>query len=252
MKVWAKTASAVMLAGTVFVGGFGGLGLGADSGRAYAAEAVNVVRNVISVNGVGEISVSPDIAYLSIGVQTQGKTAVAAQKENAQAMDKVNKLLKATWGINEKDIQTVQFSVQPNYSYSEEGGQQLKGYTAYHTLSVAYRDLSKIGQLLDAAAGAGANSIDNVRFTVENPEKYEEEVIAKALANAQMKANAVAKAANRQLGSLLNVSLENAQPPVFYQEVAVSKAADSTGANTAVEPGQITVDTRLSAQYEMN
>lgn len=251
MKMWAKTVGAVLLAGTVFVGGFGGLGFGNYSGTVYA-DAANVVRNVISVNGEGEISVSPDIAYLSIGVQTQGKTAVAAQKENAQIMDKVNSLLKTTWGINAKDIKTTQFSVQPDYAYSEQEGQKLKGYTAYHTLNVAYRDLSKIGQLLDAAASAGANNIDGVRFTVENPEKYEEEVIAKALANAQMKAGAVAKAAKRQLGSLLNVSLENAQPPVFYQEAAVAKAADSAGANTAVEPGEIKLNTQLSAQYEMN
>jgi uncharacterized protein YggE len=252
VKIWVKAAGAALLAGTVFVGGFGGLDFGGSSGKAYA-EAVNVVRNVISVDGQGEISVSPDIAYLSIGVQTQGKTAAAAQKENAQIMDKVNNLLKTTWGINAKDIKTTQFSVQPDYAYSEADGQKLKGYTAYHTLNVAYRDLSKIGQLLDAAAGAGANNIDAVRFTVENPEKYEEEVIAKALSNAQMKASAVAKAANRQLGGLLNVNLANADAPVFYREVAMAKSEDSAaGASTSVEPGQITLDTRLTAQYEMN
>lgn len=252
MNIWAKVAGATLLAGTVFVGGLDRLDFVGNGGKVYA-EAVNVVRNVISVNGEAEISVSPDIAYLSIGVQTQGKTAASAQKNNAQIMDKVNDLLKTTWGINAKDIKTAQFSVQPNYDYNKQSVNNITGYTVYHTLNVTYRDLPKIGQLLDAVANVGANNMNGIQFAVEHPEKYEEEAIAKALASAQLKASAIAKAANRPLGSLLNVNLESADAPMFYQDMAMSKSAGSAaGKNTAIEPGQIKLHTRLSAQYEMN
>lgn len=253
MKTWTRAAGAALLAGSVFLGGFGTVGLGGqDSGRAYAATASDVIRNVISVNGSGEISIKPDMATLYIGVRTEGKTAAEAQKLNAQRMTKLNTLLKQTWGIADKDIQTNQFYVQPNYNYTEKEGQQLIGYVATHTLSVKYRDLSKVGELLDAATNAGANSVDNIQFSVEDTQPYEEQVIAKALANAQMKAGAVAKAANRQLGTLLNVNLEQAQVPfVYLKNELMESRAGGTADSTSFEPGEVKISTQLSAQYEM-
>ncbi|KAF6627819.1 SIMPL domain-containing protein [Paenibacillus sp. LX16] len=253
MRLWTKTVATAVLAGALMAGGVaGGLWTGAD--RAYAASTASTVNGVINVTGSGEVLAKPDIAYLSIGVQSEGNTAAAAQKANATKLNKVTQLLKEKWSISADDIQTSQFYVQPNYTYNEKEGQKLKGYTANHTLSVKYRDLDKIGQLLDEATKSGANNVDNVRFSVENPSTYEEEAITKALGSAQSKASAVAKAAKRGLGALVNVTVDGGEAQVFTQrENAMSKSLlDVAGSGTEIQSGQVTVTVQVSAQYEMN
>ncbi|MEF2969178.1 SIMPL domain-containing protein [Paenibacillus sp. M1] len=252
MKTWLKPVGAVLVAGTLLVGG---TALGAMVGpaqSAYAADA-ELQRNIVSVVGSGEISVKPDVAYLTIGVETQADTAKEAQSANSAKIAKINKLLKDTWKIDAKDIQTGQFYVQPNYTYTEKDGQKVKGYTAQHTLNVTYRDLTKIGQLLDAASAAGANRIENVRFSTENPDQYQEQVIEKAMANAKLKASAIAKAAGRNLGIVLSVTQSGGDAQIYLQSEALmmKAAADEAGASTAVEPGEITVKTTLSVIYEL-
>jgi uncharacterized protein YggE len=249
MKHWTKAASTMALAGVLLTGALAG-SLLTGGERAYAA---STAATVINVSGSGEILAKPDIAYLSIGVQSEGNTAAAAQEANAAKISKVTQLLKDKWKISGDDIQTSQFYVQPNYTYNEKEGQKPKGYIANHTLSVKYRDLDKIGQLLDEATQSGANNVDNVRFSVENPSAYEEEAIAKALGNAQSKASAVAKAAKRGLGSLLNVTVEGGDAQVYTQrQDAMSKSLMSAGNGTEVQPGQVTLEIQVSAQYEMN
>ncbi|MNW41074.1 26 kDa periplasmic immunogenic protein precursor [compost metagenome] len=250
-NAWLKPVGAVLLAGTLVVGGTFFTGALGTPQKAYA-ESVALQKNIINVVGSGEISVKPDIAYLTIGVETQADTAKEAQSANSTKMAKLNTLLKDTWKIDVKDIQTGQFYVQPNYSYSEKEGQKVKGYSAYHTINVKYRDLSKIGQLLDAASNAGANRIDNVRFSTENPDQYQEQVIQKAMANADLKASAIAKAAKRQVGLVLSVTQASVETPTYMENYKVMAAtADSGAASTSVEPGEITVKTTLNVVYEM-
>lgn len=249
MKTWLKPVGAVLIAGTMLVGGTVLMGSSNLSNTVYADE---VQKNVINVVGSGEISVKPDIAYLSIGVQTEAATAKEAQSANAAKIAKLNTLLKDTWKINAKDIQTGQFYVQPNYTYSEKEGQKVKDYTAQHTLKVSYRDLDKIGQLLDAASTAGANVINNVQFATENPDQFEEQVIQKAMANANMKASAIAKAANRQVGIVLTVTQSSSGPAVYNQNYMMKEMAmDAAGASTQIEAGEIKVNTTLNVTYEM-
>lgn len=248
-KQWLKPFGAVLVASSLLAGGSTWV---APGNYAYAAEVQGVQHNVINVVGKGEIQVKPDIAYLSIGVNSKAETAASAQKANAAKIQKVTNLLKNTWKISADDIQTSQFYVQPNYTYSEKDGQKVKGYTAHHTLTVTYRDMAKIGDLLDAASQAGANTIENVRFTVENPEKYESEVIAQAVANADVKAGAIAKAVKRELGTVLSVSQPDANVPVFYaSETAKAQAMSDSNASTQIEAGQVKVSTILNITYEM-
>ncbi|WP_213621447.1 SIMPL domain-containing protein [Paenibacillus sp. J22TS3] len=251
MKIWVKSLGSVLIAGTLLAGGTTVGGLLTDAPRAYADEAVQ--RNVINVTGSGEVFIKPDIAYLSIGVEAQAATAQEAQKATAAQIAKLTNLLKNTWKIDAADIQTTGFYVQPNYTYNDKEGQKLKGYNASHTLQVKYRQLDKIGQLLDDASKNGANRIDNVRFTVENPDQYQEQVINKALANAELKAGIIAKGVKRQMGAVLSVSQGGVSSVPMYEQnyLAMEKSTASSAADSAVEPGQIKVTTTLNVQYEL-
>lgn len=251
MNKWLKPVGAVLIAGTLVVGG-SALSVLMGPSQQVSADA-EALKNIVSVIGSGEISVKPDIAYLSIGVETQAATAKEAQSANAEKIAKLNTLLKDTWKIDAKDIQTGQFYVQPNYTYTEKEGQKVKGYTAQHTLNVTYRDLSKIGQLLDAASQAGANRIENIRFSTENPDQYQEQVIEKAMNNAKLKASAIAKSGGRTLGVVVSVTESGGgATPVYMQAEALQmKVASDSAASTAIEAGEVTLKTTLSVVYEL-
>lgn len=250
VKSLTKKIGSVLIAGSLLIGGIGSSGILEGPGKVYADE---VQRNVVSVVGKGELSIKPDIVYMSIGVDTSAETAQEAQKSNAAKIQKITTLLKNTWGIADKDIQSSQFYVQPNYSYSEKEGQKVKGYNANHTLVVAYRDLTKVGQLLDAASAAGANNIGNARFSVEDSSAFEAQVIEKAMANADVKAAAIAKAAKRNLGQVLTVSQNDGGNSAVYfdQKVNMEMASADTAASTSVQPGEVKVTTQLSVMYEL-
>ncbi|CAM3005592.1 SIMPL domain-containing protein [Paenibacillus sediminis] len=251
MRTWLKPVSALLITGTLLFAGVGGTASFGEQGKVNAA-ADESQRNVINVVGKGEISVKPDVAYLSIGVEASATAADEAQKKNAAVIQKINTLLKGTWKIADKDIKTSQFYVQPNYTYNDKEGQKVKGYTAMHILQVTFRDLDNVGKLLDDASKAGANRIDNIRFAVEDPDQFETQVIEKAMANADVKAGAIAKAAKRQVGIVLNVTQGSVDTPIFMeQSYAVAKVADTASMPTNIESGEIKVSTQLSVQYEM-
>ncbi|NMO97172.1 SIMPL domain-containing protein [Paenibacillus lemnae] len=250
MNIWAKRLGSVMLAGTLLTGvsAFSNV-----SGTAEVFAAETVAQKGVTVIGKGELSVKPDIVYLSIGAESSAATAQSAQRHNAQKMEKVMNVLKTTWKIDDKDIKTEQFSVQPNYTYTEKDGQQVKSYTARHTLQVTLRDLSKVGELLDDVSEAGANSIGNARFSVENRDAFEAQVLEKAMANAALKAQAIAKASQRQLGLVVSVVEGQVQTYGFeyaQQEMSMNSAA-ADKAVTSVEPGEIKLSTQLQVQYEL-
>ncbi|WP_281281716.1 SIMPL domain-containing protein [Paenibacillus oralis] len=118
-----------------------------------------------------------------------------------------------------------------------------------HSLDVTYRDLDKVGQLLDAASSAGTNhQIDDIRFGAEKPEQYEEEAIQKAMANAGRKAGVLAKAAGRTLGQEVSISLESASMPSisFDYKVAVTSESADSGASSPIE-----VHTTVNVVYEL-
>ncbi|SEU22741.1 SIMPL domain-containing protein [Paenibacillus sp. NFR01] len=251
MNKWGKSLGAVLLAGSLLIGGLALSGAFQSPEKAYAED---VQKNIVSVVGKGELSIKPDIVYLSIGVSTTAATAEEAQKSNGGKIAKLTALFKNTWKIADKDIQSTQFSVQPNYTYSEKDGQQVKGYIAQHTMQVAYRDLAKVGELLDAASAAGANNIGNARFAIEDTSAFEAQVIEKAMANADAKAAAIAKAAKRSVGQVVTViQNDDGNNPVFYAEAASmsSKAAADMAGGTSVQPGEVSVTTQLNVTYEL-
>ncbi|MDQ0194760.1 SIMPL domain-containing protein [Paenibacillus wynnii] len=249
MKNWVKSFGSVLLAGSLIMGGIGLSGAFKGPEKAFAED---VQKNIVNVVGKGELSIKPDIVYLSIGVDTSAATAQEAQKSNGAKITKLTTLFKTTWAIADKDIQSTQFYVQPNYSYSEKEGQQIKGYNAHHTLQIAYRDLSKVGALLDAASAAGANNIGNARFAVEDSSAFEAQVIGKAMANADVKAGAIATAAKRSLGQVVTVTQSDvSNNPVYYDNMKMEAAAADSAGGTSVQPGEVKITTMLSVTYEL-
>lgn len=164
----------------------------------------------ITISGEGMVSAAPDIAVLTSGVVTENKDAAAALKANSEAMQKVIATFRDA-GVEERDIATSGFSVQPRYHYAQPGnnGQEsprITGYEVRNTVTVKVRDLAKLGGVLDAAVAGGSNQIDNLSLDVDKADELLDEARKSAVADARRKAELYAETAGVKLGRVVSIS----------------------------------------------
>ena len=206
-------------------------------------------RNLFTASGEGSVFVKPDLATILLGIQIQDRSVSAGQKKINEVINKVASGLKAL-KVAEKDIQTTNYSIYPNYNY-EAGRQVLSGYNLTTTLSVKIRNFEVLDQAIDAAAQAGANQIGSLNFSVEDEEKVKDEARQKAVEQAKQKAQKLAQISGLRLGRVVNVREMGGEalPRPMY---ALSKeaGAPSPDVSTQIEPGQAEIKVSVSLDYE--
>jgi uncharacterized protein YggE len=195
------------------------------------AGAENSALPRIEVTATGEVALVPDTAVIDLAVERRAATASEALAQNSTALAAVMKAL-AEADIAERDIQTSQFSVQPNYVYPRQGEgdrqPRITGYTVRNGLSVRLRDLDRLGVLLEEVVSLGVNQGGNIRFTNGDSDAAVSAARAQAVARAQAKAQALAAAADVQLGRLLYLSdRQPAAAPLPMARAEFAMAADS-------------------------
>lgn len=148
-------------------------------------------KNMISVRGTGRVEAKPDTAVLQLAVVTVNKDVTAAQQENKR---RVNQLIRAlqSIGIGEQQIETISYTVFPQYDYSAGTDPVLKGYEVTNTISITTQNLDEIGLIYDTAFSNGANRADSVQFSLSNQEKWINEALNLAAKQALDKAAAIA------------------------------------------------------------
>ncbi|MBN2378880.1 SIMPL domain-containing protein [candidate division WOR-3 bacterium] len=179
-------------------------------------------RRIITVTGTAEVTVTPDICYMSFTVESTSKKAQEAYQENVEIMNAINQAIKAH-GIEPKDMRTAYFSFTPQYRYTNDGKRIFEGYYVYNTLNVSVRDLSKVSVVLDTAVTAGAKDVQWINFTVENPKKHTEEARREALKAAKKKAEEAANLLGFKLGAPISVS--ESEPWEYYYPQEAAKPA---------------------------
>ncbi|MGI9500803.1 MAG: SIMPL domain-containing protein [Geminicoccaceae bacterium] len=182
----------------------------------------------ITVTGKGEAKVVPDIALMSIGVETEARAPSEALSENASRMTAVMAKLKDA-GIAEKDMQTRQLSIWPVYTDRSQSNTppKISGYRAGNQLSVTLRDIERIGEILDQTVADGANTVNGPSFSVAEPEPLYQEARDAAVKDAIAKAERYAKAAGVPLGEIISIS-EAGGGPVMARQMRVEAMAAST------------------------
>jgi uncharacterized protein YggE len=216
--------------------------ISACGGVAYAQTPqpeLTAPQRTITVTGSGKTSLTPDIAYISIGVHTENKDAAEAVAANNSQTQKVLEALKS-FNIDPKDIQTTNFSIYPRQDYDQEGKPTGITFVVDNTVYVTLRDIEKIGDLLDTAVKAGANSISGIQFDVENKTEALSAAREAAVADAQAQAEELAQAAGVELGPVQSInSYSNYPVPIEQPRAAVMM--DSAAASVPISPGQMTV-----------
>lgn len=198
------------------------------------------------VSGEGKVTIKPDIASVSVGIQSSGSSVKAVQDQINSSINKISEAVKGL-GIDSKDIQTTNYNINPEYDFS--AGQRIKGYTASTNLYIKVRQIDKVNQVIDAATSNGANQVYGINFEVDDKSTAQNEARQKAVADARKKAEDAAKIAGFRLGRIVNYSenLGGFGGPVPLMRAT---AADSAVSNppTQVEPGStdITVNVTLS------
>ena len=245
-KIWLVIAGIVVLLATVVMVG---------CGTAASAGTVNSNQQTgIWVNGQGKVTATPDIATISVGIQSQETTVAAAQSKAQAAMDQVMQALKAQ-GVAEKDIQTSSFYISQVTQYDNTKQEQnVVGYMVSNTVTVKIRDISKTGTTIDAVANAGGDltRINGITFSVDDPTNYYNDARAKAIDDAAAKAKQIAAKAGVKLGKITYITENNNFTPIYQTLDMKSAGAPVPAVSTSVSPGSLDITSTVQIVYAIN
>lgn len=202
----------------------------------------------LALSAHGEVKAAPDMASVSLGVQTLAPTAAEAMAANSRRMAEVVAALRRG-GVEGKDIQTSSLNLSPQYVYEQNKPPQLTGYQASNQVTVTVNDLARLGPALDAVVGAGANQVEGISFGLKDPGAAEDQARLKAVQALQAKARLYADATGYKVGRLVNLSEAGGyapEPPRPLARMAVAAAAP-----TPVGPGELNVRVDVTGLYEL-
>jgi len=208
------------------------------------------VTRTLNVNGLGSTYLTPDIAYIYIGVHSEGATASEVVSANKTQTNAVLDALKAA-GVDEKDLRTTNFSIWPSQQYSPEGVVTGAIYMVDNTVYVTVRDLDGLGDLLDDTIAAGANSINSIQFDVADKTAAVKEARAKAVADAKTQAQELADAAGVTLGAIQNISFYDNSPYPVFEGKGGGGGAMAAESSVSIQPGQLTISVSVNITYDI-
>ncbi|WP_318618291.1 SIMPL domain-containing protein [Sporosarcina sp. YIM B06819] len=211
----------------------------------YVQQMHHQQRRVMTVTGIGNLTVAPDTAQIQLEVRTENKQLNHAQKENAYEMNQViDSLLRL--GIPREDIQTVSYNIIPQYDYIE-GKQVFRGYEVTNAITVKITDIDQVGNVIDVAVQNGANGVSTIRFTVENEPLYYQQALSLALKNSLAKAQTMADTMQLHLDPtpikiVEEHRAESVAPRMF--------AAKEMSGSTPIEQGQMMISATVEVQFQ--
>jgi uncharacterized protein YggE len=201
--VWALL-TAVIIGGLFYIGG------------KKVERDISQPPATISVTGEGKVTAVPDIAAVTLGMQTKRMdSADSAKQQLEKVMDAVFKAVKAL-GVEEKDISVQYLSLNPIYDWTQTG-QIFRGFEASQSLRVKVRKLDTISDVVSVATKAGANQVGGVEFTIDDPKALQAQAREKAIADAKGQAEKLADQLGVRLDDIISFSEGGGYyPPMPY------------------------------------
>jgi uncharacterized protein YggE len=204
----------------------------------------------ITVSGEGRVTAPPDLARLSLGVSALAPSVAEAREQAAASLSAMIQSLKDN-GVADKDIQTQQLSIYPEYSY-DNGQQTLRGFRVTNTVDVKIRDIDRTGEVVDDAVAAGGNTttINGLFFSIEDPTSLQDEARKKAVEDARARAEIIADAAGVDLGDPISISESGG--PVPLPEFGRGAAAPAADTGTPIQTGELDVVINVSVTFKLD
>ena len=220
---------------------------------ATAVPAPQGMPTLVNVVGTYEERLTPDMAIVSLGVQTTGTTAAEASNTNNELMTAVIEAIKAA-GIEDADIQSTNIGLSPVYAQPSRDDPNtpptITGYRATNTVSVRVLDLDQVGAVLSAGLGAGANQLGGISFALQDRTQPYLDALAAATLDARRKADAIAVAAGMVVGGIVEITEQSGGIPRPLA-ASVAYAERGFGGAAPIEAGEIVVQARVHVQFRL-
>ena len=218
------------------------------SGRStIAADATPTPEHTVDVTGAGDVSVTPDVADVVLGVSLQRPTVAGAQSAAATAMSAVVASVQKD-GVDEKDIKTINLSLSPVYDYSNGSAPRLVAHQFTNTVRVTVRNIKSVPTVIDDAVAAGATTVGGISFRLNDPKQAQSQARALAMADARAKADALTAAAGVSIKGVVSIRETTVQTsPVPYNYSL--DAAKAGGASTPIQTGTTDIVVQVSVSY---
>jgi uncharacterized protein len=205
----------------------------------------------VSVSGAGEVAAEPDLAHVTLGVEARRPTMAEARAEVSAAVERVLALTRSL-GIDPKHVNSTRLQIQPEYSWNDRDRKRiLLGYLVNRQVQVELRDLDQLGPLLERAVDAGVNQVGDPALDSSRRKELEREALVKAVQDARLNAETLARAAGVTLGPvrMLNGSSSPPMVPMYRQRVAMADAA--APAEATYQPGEMKFTASVNAEYDL-
>ncbi len=218
------------------------------NGQDSSSKAHPEQSRTVSVQGEGVVAMTPDVAFIDAGVVTTGATAREALARNAEMMNKVFATLQDR-GVAERDMQTANLSLSPQYDRRREAEDPLRilGYNVTNRLHLKIRDLASLGEILDAVVSSGINEISGPTFQVDDPSDAREEARVMAVQDAMAKAATLSETAGASLGAVITLT-ENSSYGVQPQQRTMMMME---AAATPIAAGELEIRVTVSAVFRI-
>jgi uncharacterized protein YggE len=206
------------------------------------------IERMIRLSALGSVKARPDAAQIGVGVATEGETAQNAIEQNRSAMTRaVAEITKA--GVEEGDIQSVDFMVHPRYQRSKDGtSATISGYRVVNSARITARNLSRLGEILDRVVAAGSSQIDRIELIISDPAKLLDEARKQAIANAKRKAELYAEAAGAQIGEVISIDEQTVSRP---NRLVRAAAKDASFGDSPAQAGDDDAQVEVSVVWEL-
>jgi uncharacterized protein len=217
------------------------------------AQQVTIAQTIagtrLDINAVGEVTRVPDIAVISAGVVARSPTATGALQDTADRMTRVLAALKRA-GVDSRDVQTSNVSLNPEYRYPENQPPQLVGYTASNAVTVRFRDIRSSGKILDALVAEGANQLNGPTLTIDKPEQALDEARSKAIAVGRARAELYARSLGLRVVRVVAVS-DGGGSEIAQPQPLVVTGVRMQAAQTKIEPGEQKLQVNVAMTFEL-
>jgi uncharacterized protein YggE len=206
----------------------------------------------VTVSGQGEVQAEPDKAVLTLGVEARRPKMEDARAQVTKTVEAVLKLTRDL-KLDPKHVRATRINVQPEYNWDSDARERhLIGYYVSRQIEIELHDLEKLGTLLERATDLGVNQIGDPQLDSSKRRELEREALAKAVEDARLNAEAVAKAAGARLGSARTISASSGYTPApAPMRVKAMMAAEAAGPAATYQSGQMSFNGSVQIEYDL-
>lgn len=216
----------------------------------YYIGKADKAERMITIDGQGKVIAKPDIAVTTMGMISEAKTVAEAQAKNTTVMNKLISKLKEL-GVEEKDIQTTNYYIYPQYNYTESKGQELTGYQVSQSVTIKIRNLAKANDVLGLAGEVGTNSVSGLQFTIDDDEVYKAQAREEALKKVAEKAGTLSKSLGVWLGDIVSYAEYSGNGNFVSYENYKGGIGGGVSAVPQVESGSTDVVMNVNVTFEI-